>query len=176
MLAANGLNNLRGTMSFRPDSPLNRLILLWPGVPIAACALGFVLSLIEVGESHDRAFAALAIAMGCGLACSVGLLFHSFFIEWLEVTVTRDGIALRPVGMAWFNGRARLVPWHQVRAMNEITTRDGGRLEIAVEKEVLKLDRALFREDTFRNLCALLQQRTSGAGEFGYDRGFAAAA
>ena len=162
-------------MSFRPDSPLNRLILLWPGVPIAACALGFVLSLIEVGESHDRAFGALAIAMVCGVACSLGLLFHSFFIEWLEVTVTRDGIALRPVGMAWFNGRARLVPWHQVRAMNEVTTRDGGRLEIAVEEEVLKLDRALFREDTFRNLCALLQQRTSVDGEFGY-RGLAAAA
>lgn len=163
-------------MSFRPDSPLNRLIILWPGVPIAACALGFVLSLVEVGESHDRAFAALAIAMGCGLACSVGLLFHSFFIEWLEVTVTRDGLALRPVGMAWFNGRARLVPWQQVRGLNEITTRDGGRLEIAVDQEVLKLDRALFREDTFRNLCVLLQQRTGRAGQLGYERGLAAAA
>jgi hypothetical protein len=163
-------------MSFRPDSPLNRLILLWPGVPIAACALGFVLSLIEVGESHDRAFAALAIAMGCGLACAVGLLFHSFFIEWVEVTVTRDGIALRPVGMAWFNRQPRLVPWQQVRAMNEITTRDGGRLEIAVETEVLKLDRALFREETFRSLCSLLQQRTSIASKHGYDRGLAAAA
>lgn len=176
MLAANALNNLIGTVSFRPDSPLNRLILLWPGVPIAACALGFVLSLVEVSESHDRAFAALAIAMGCGLACAVGLLFHSFFIEWLEVTVSRDGIALRPVGMAWFNGRARLVPWNQVRATAEVTTRDGGRLEIAVEEEVLKLDRALFREETFRNLCALLQQRTSVANQFDYDRGFAAAA
>ena len=106
-------------MSFRPDSPLNRLILLWPGVPIAACALGFVLSLVEVGQSHDRAFAALAIAMGCGLACSTGLLFHCFFIEWVEVTVTRDGIALRPVGMGWFNRQPRLVPWQQVRAMTE---------------------------------------------------------
>lgn len=163
-------------MSFRPDSPLNRLVLLWPGVPIAACALGFVLSLIEVGDSHDRAFAALAIAMGCGLACSVGLLFHCFFIEWVEVTVTRDGIALRPVGMAWLNGRPRLVTWQQVRATNEITTRDGGRLEIAVDSEVVKLDRALFREDTFRNLCALLEQRTSATGELGYERGLAAAA
>jgi len=159
-------------MSFRPDSPLNRLVLLWPGVPIAACALGFVLSLIEVGQSHDRVFAALAIAMGCGLACSVGLLFHCFFIEWVEVTVGRDGITLRPVGMAWFNGRPRLVTWQQVRATKEITTRDGGRLEIAVDSEILKLDRALFREDTFRNLCALLEQRTAAMGE----RGLAAAA
>jgi hypothetical protein len=77
--------------------------------------------------------------------------------------------------MAWFNGPARLVPWHQVKAMSEITTRDGGRLEIAVEKEIVKLDRALFREDTFRSLCALLQQRTSVAGS-GYERGLAAAA
>ncbi|GAC1478703.1 MAG: hypothetical protein PVSMB9_01430 [Candidatus Dormibacteria bacterium] len=163
-------------MSFRPDSPLNRLILLWPGVPIAACALGFTLSLVEVGQSHDRAFAALAIAMGCGLACSVGLLFHSFFIEWVEVTVSREGIALRPVGMAWFNRRPRLVAWKQVRGMNEITTRDGGRLEIAVDTEVVSLDRALFREDTFRNLCSLLEQRTATLGLLGYDRGLAAAA
>ncbi len=163
-------------MSFRPDSPLNRLILLWPGVPIAACALGFVLSLVEVSQSHDRAFAALAIAMGCGLACSTGLLFHCFFIEWVEVTVTRDGIALRPVGMGWFNRQPRLVPWQQVRAMTEITTREGGRLEIAVDSEVVRLDRALFREDTFRNLRTLLAQRTAGLDQRGYERGLASAA
>ena len=163
-------------MSFRPDSPLNRLILLWPGVPIAACTLGFILSLVEVSESHDHAFAALAIAMGCGLACSIGLLFHSFFIEWVEVTVTRDGIALRPVGMGWLQRRPRLVSWKQVRGMNEVTTRDGGRLEIAVDSEVVRLDRALFKEDTFRNLCSLLEQRTAALGLLGYDRGLAAAA
>ena len=163
-------------MSFRPDSPLNRLILLWPGVPIAACALGCVLLVVQVGESHDRAFAALAIAMGCGLACSIGLLFHSFFIEWVEVTITRDGIALRAVGMAWFNRRPRLVAWEQVRATNEVLTRDGGRLEIAVDAEVVKLDRALFREDTYRNLCTLLEQRTSNPRLSGYERGLAAAA
>ncbi|HEY8678662.1 MAG TPA: hypothetical protein VIN39_08540 [Candidatus Dormibacteraeota bacterium] len=163
-------------MSFRPDSPLNRLVLLWPGVPIAACALGFFFAVIEVGQSHDHAFAALAIAMGCGLACSVGLLFHCFFIEWVEVTVTRDGIGLRPVGLAWFNRQPRLVPWHRVKGMNEITTREGGRLEIAVESEILKLDRALFREDTFRSLCALLEQRTTASNQRGYERGFAAAA
>src|SRR5881628_666243 len=96
-------------MSFRPDSPLNRLVILWPGVPIAACALGFVLAVVEVSETHNGSFAALAIAMGCGLAFSVGLLFHSFFIEWMEVTVTREGIAVRPVGHAWLNRRPRLV-------------------------------------------------------------------
>ena len=59
-------------MSFRPDSPLNRLVILWPGVPIAACALGFVLAVIEISETHSGSFAALAIAMGCGLAFSLG--------------------------------------------------------------------------------------------------------
>ncbi len=163
-------------MSFRPDSPLNRLIILWPGVPIAACALGFILSLVEVSQSHDRAFAALAIAMGCGLACSVGLLFHCFFIEWVEVTVSRDGIALRPVGMSWFNRQPRLVPWQQVKGLNEVTTRDGGRLEISVDSEVVRLDRALFREDTFTNLRTLLAQRTAGLDHSGYQRGLASAA
>ncbi|MDQ6883936.1 MAG: hypothetical protein M3077_06820 [Candidatus Dormibacteraeota bacterium] len=163
-------------MSFRPDSPLNRLILLWPGVPIAACALGFILSLFEVSQSHDRAFAALAIAMGCGLACSVGLLFHCFFIEWVEVTVSRDGIALRPVGMSWLNRQPRLVPWQQVKGLNEVTTRDGGRLEISVESEVVRLDRALFREDTFSNLRTLLAQRTAGLDQGGYARDLATAA
>src|SRR5437588_8985475 len=103
-------------MSFRPDSPLNRLVILWPGVPIAACALGFVLAVIEVSQTHSGSFAALAIAMGCGLAFSVGLLFHSFFIEWTEVTVTREGIALRPVGHVWLNRPPRLVPGTACRA------------------------------------------------------------
>jgi hypothetical protein len=80
-------------MSFRPDSPLNRLVILWPGVPITMCALGFVLAVIEISQTHSSSFAALAIAMGCGLAFSIGLLFHSFFIEWIEVTVTGEGIA-----------------------------------------------------------------------------------
>ena len=78
-------------MSFRPDSPLNRLVILWPGVPITMCALGFVLAVIEISQTHSSSFAALAIAMGCGLAFSIGLLFHSFFIEWIEVTVTGEG-------------------------------------------------------------------------------------
>ena len=107
-------------MSFRPDSPLNRLVILWPGVPIAACALGFVLAVIEVSQTHSGSFAALAIAMGCGLAFSVGLLFHSFFIEWTEVTVTREGIALRPVGHVWLNRPPRLVPWDRVHEEAEV--------------------------------------------------------
>ena len=114
--------------------------------------------------------------MGCALASSLGLLVHSFIIGWGEWIVSGDGIALRPVGMAWFNRQPRLVAWEQVRATNEVLTRDGGRLEIAVDTEVVKLDRALFREDTFRNLCALLEQRTSGAGHFGHERGLATAA
>src|SRR3989442_10289790 len=92
-------------MSFRPDSPLNRLVILWPGVPIAACALGFVLAVVEISETHSGSFAALAIAMGCGMAFSLGLLFHSFFIEWTEVIVTREGVALRPVHHARPNRR-----------------------------------------------------------------------
>ena len=84
-------------MSFRPDSPLNRLVILWPGVPITMCALGFVLAVIEISQTHSGSFAALAIAMGCGLAFSVGLLFHSFFIEWIEVTITREMIMVRSV-------------------------------------------------------------------------------
>src|SRR5438270_9710227 len=146
-------------MSFRPDSPLNRLVILWPGVPIAACALGFVLAVVEVSETHNGSFAALAIAMGCGLAFSVGLLFHSFFIEWMEVTVTREGIALRPVGHAWLNRRPQLVPWDRVQGMNEVITRQGGHLEIAAGSQVLRLDRALFRADPFANLGAAVAKR-----------------
>jgi hypothetical protein len=163
-------------MSFRPDSPLNRLVILWPGVPIAACALGFVLANIEISATHSGSFAALAIAMGCGLAFSIGLLFHSFFIEWTEVIVTREGIALRPVGHAWLNRQPRLVPWDRVRGANQVITRQGGHLEIAAGTEVVKLDRALFRPDTFENLCAALAQRTPQWRAAGYDEELAAAA
>jgi hypothetical protein len=163
-------------MSFRPDSPLNRLVILWPGVPISACALGFVLALIEISQTHSGAFAALAIAMGCGLAFSLGLLFHSFFIEWIEVTVTREGIALRPVGHAWFNRQPRLVPWDKVHGMNQVITRQGGHLEIAAAGKVLKLDRALFRQDTFENLVAAVAQRTRQWGPAEFDDELASAA
>ena len=163
-------------MSFRPDSPLNRLVILWPGVPIAACALGFVLAVVEISETHSGAFAALAIAMGCGLAFSVGLLFHSFFIEWTEVIITREGIALRPIGHAWLNRQPHLVPWDRVRGMSQVITREGGHLEIAAESKVLKLDRALFRADTFANLCAAVAQRTRQWGAAHYDDGLPAVA
>jgi hypothetical protein len=162
-------------MSFRPDSPLNRLVILWPGVPIAACSLGFVLALVEISETHSGSFAALAIAMGCGLAFSLGLLFHSFFIEWIEVTVTPDGIALRPVGHAWLNRQPQLVPWDRVRGMNQVITRQGGHLEITADARVLKLERALFRADTFANLCAAVAQRTQQWGAASYDEELLAA-
>src|SRR5205809_6234995 len=141
-------------MSFRPDSPLNRLVILWPGVPIAACALGFVLAVVEVSETHNGSFAALAIAMGCGLAFSVGLLFHSFFIEWMEVTVTREGIAVRPVGHAWLNRQPRMVPWDRVRGRTKSITPQGGNPELAAATQALKLNRAVFLADTFATLCA----------------------
>ena len=163
-------------MSFRPDSPLNRLVILWPGVPIAACALGFLLAVVEISETHSGAFAALAIAMGCGLAFSLGLLFHSFFIEWTEVIITREGIALRPIGHAWLNRQPRLVPWDRVQGMNQVITREGGHLEIAADSRVLKLDRALFRADTFANLCAAVAQRTRQWDAAGSGDGLAAAA
>jgi hypothetical protein len=163
-------------MSFRPDSPLNRLVILWPGVPIAACALGFVLALVEISETHSGAFAALAIAMGCGFAFSLGLLFHSFFIEWTEVIISRDGIGLRPVGHAWLNRQPRLVPWERVQGMNEVITREGGHLEIAAESKVVRVDRALFRPDTFASLCAAIAQRTRQWGAAAHDEELAAAA
>ena len=163
-------------MSFRPDSPQNRLVILWPGVPITMCALGFVLAVIEISQTHSSSFAALAIAMGCGLAFSIGLLFHSFFIEWIEVTVTGEGIALRPVGHAWFKRQPRLVPWNRVHGMNQVITRQGGHLEIAAAGQVLKLNRALFRDDTFENLCAAVAQRTRQWGPAEFDDELAAAA
>lgn len=163
-------------MSFRPDSPLNRLVILWPGVPIAACALGFVLAVVEISETHSGSFAALAIAMGCGLAFSLGLLFHCFFIEWTEVIITREGIALRPIGLGWLNRQAQLVPWERVRGMNQVVTREGGHLEIAAAGQVLKLDRTLFRSDTFDNLCAAVAKRTRSWDEAGLDEGLASAA
>src|SRR2546429_9930079 len=103
-------------MSFRPDSPLNRLVILWPGVPIAACALGFVLAAVEISETHSGSFAALAIAMGCGMAFSLGLLFPIFFIQWTGMIVTGEGVVLRPVGHAWLHRQTRLIPRHRVQA------------------------------------------------------------
>src|SRR5260370_34130929 len=92
--------------------------------------------------------------MGCCYAFFPGLVFLSFFIDGTEVIVTREGIALRPVGHAWLNRRPRLVPWDRVRGMNQVITRKGGHLEIAAGTEVLRLDPALLREAPFRNLCA----------------------
>src|SRR5205814_9521478 len=162
-------------MSFRPDSPLNRLLILLPVNPCAVCALGFVLAVVDVSETHNGSFAALAIAIGCGLAFSVGLLFHSFFIEWMEVTVTREGIAVRPVGHAWLNRQPRIVPWDRVQGTNQVITRQGGHLEIAAGSQILNLDRALFRADTFANLSAALAQRTRQWGAARYDEELAAA-
>ena len=98
--------------------------------------------------------------MGCGLAFSLGLLFHSFFIEWTEVIISREGIALRPVGHACLNRPPRVVPWDRVKGMNQVMTREGGHLEIAAGSRVHRLDRAMFRADTFANLCAAVAQRT----------------
>ena len=162
-------------MTFRPDSPLNRLILLWPGVPIAACGLGFGTALLEVGSSHDRAFAALAIAMGSGFILSLGLLFHTFFAEWLEVSVTRDGLLLRPVGMTWFNGRHELLTWSAIEDAHQVVTRDGGHVEIAAGGRVFRLERALFREDTFAELWEAISLG-SAVQPLTYEGGLAAAA
>jgi hypothetical protein len=139
-------------MTFRPDSPLNRLILLWPGVPIGACGLGFVVCLWEVSQTHNGSFAALAMAMGFGLALSVGLLFHTFFIAWLEIGVTAEGLEVRPVGMAWLKARPRVVPWARIEDAREVVTRQGGHLTIATPAEHLRLERALFREETYAEL------------------------
>jgi hypothetical protein len=159
-------------MTFRPDSPLNRLLLLWPGVPIGACALGFSLSLIEVGQSHSPGFAALAIAMGMGLALSIGLLFHSFFITWLEVSVTADGLAVRPVGMAWIRVEPRVLPWDRIEGAREVVTRQGGRLTIATTGEQVVLDQTLFRPETYEDLRLAVLSRV----DRWQSRGLAAAA
>ena len=63
-----------------------------------------------------------------------------------------------------------------MRGANQVITRQGGHLEIAAGTEVVKLDRALFRPDTFANLCAALAQRTPQWGAAGYDDELAAAA
>ena len=152
-------------MTFRPDSPLNRLILLWPGVPIAACALGYVLATIEIGRTHQSSFAALAVAMGCGLALSLGLLFHTFFIAWLEVSVRPEGIAIRPIGYGWLGRPPRVVPWSLIHSTREVVTREGGHLTIAATTEVFQLPRALFREDTYVELVQALTRTQFAGGE-----------
>src|SRR2546425_9798461 len=116
-------------MTFRPDSPLNRLILLWPGVPIAACALGYVLATIEISRTRESSFAALAIAMGCGLALSLGRLFHTFFIAWLAVTVRPQRIRFRPIGFAWVGRQPKLVPRPLVHATRAGISRRGRLLD-----------------------------------------------
>ncbi len=150
-------------MTFRPDSPLNRLILLWPGVPVGGCALGFGLALYEVAQTQSGSFAALALAMGFGLAFSLGLLFHVFFIAWLEVELTEEGVALRPVGLAWLGTKPQTIPWSRVHAAQEVT-RQGGHLRIATRGQVFKLERALFREETYYELCQALADRANETG------------
>src|SRR5438105_12846379 len=135
-------------MSFRPDSPLNRLVLLWPGVPIAGCALGFSLALYQVAQTRSGSFAALAIAMGFGLVLSLGLLFHCFFIAWTEVIVTSEGLGLRPVGMGWFNARPRVLPWGRLDAAREVGTRQGGHLESAGARPTGRRDGAPNRAES----------------------------
>ncbi len=162
-------------MTFRPDSPLTRLVLLWPGVPIAACALGFGLALTEVAATDSGAFAALAIAMGFGLAFGTGLLFHTFFVTWLEVQVTPDGLALRPLGLAWIGVQPQLLPWTRIREAQPVATRTGGHLSIAAAGQVYKLERALFREDTYQQLCRALTQRPDPSGRPVGESGLAAA-
>lgn len=148
-------------MTFRPDSPMNRLVLLWPGVPIGACAIGFTVSLLQVGQTRSGSFAALAMAMGFGLALSVGLLYHTFFIAWLEVRVTAEGIEVRPVGLAWFKARPRVVPWVRIEEAREVVTREGGHLTITTPAERLRLERALFREETYAELRAVVSDQVS---------------
>jgi hypothetical protein len=155
-------------MTFRPDSPLNRLVLLWPGVPIAACGFGFGVALYQAGQTQNGTFAALAIAMGCGLALSLGLLFHCFFIDWVEVGVSADGISLRPVGMTWINAQPRLLPWSQIEATHEVVTRQGGHLEIASDGRVIRLERALFSQETYLELSRVLAERSGGWDQFDY--------
>jgi hypothetical protein len=152
-------------MTFRPDSPLNRLILLWPGVPIAACALGYILATIEISRTRESSFAALAIAMGCGLALSLGILFHTFFIAWLEISIRPEGIGIRPIGYAWIGRHPKIVPWSLIQATREVVRRDGGHLTIAATTEVFQLPRALFREDTYVELVRALTRQVQSQGD-----------
>ncbi len=163
-------------MTFRPDSPLNRLVLLWPGVPIAACALGVGVALYEVGQTQSGSFGALAIAMGCGLALSLGLLFHCFFVLWVEVSVTVEGVTLRPVGMTWINAQPRMLPWSRIEETHEVVTRHGGHLEIASGGQIFKLERALFSPETYLELSRALAERRGGWNQLDYKQGLAAAA
>ncbi len=162
-------------MTFRPDSPLNRLVLLWPGVPIGACALGFGLAVYEVWRTQNGSFALLAIAMGFGLALGLGLLFHTFFIAWLEVSVTREGIALRPLGLAWFGTRPRLIPWSRISGASEVVTRGGPQLTIVAPNQLYRLPRVLFREDTYVELCRILTAGMAGPRQDERDSRLAAA-
>jgi hypothetical protein len=148
-------------MTFRPDSPLNRLVLLWPGVPIGACAVGFAVSLLQAAQTQSGAYAALAMAMGFGLALSIGLLFHTFFISWLEINVTVEGLEVRPVGMAWIKARPRVVPWSRIEEARDVVTRQGGHLTIATPAEQLRLERTLFREETYAQLCQVLSLKVN---------------
>src|SRR5438105_15777387 len=135
-------------MSFRPDSPVNRLVLLWPGVPIAGCALGFSLALYQVAQTRSGSFAALAIAMGFGLVLSLGLLFHCFFIAWTEVIVTSEGLGLRPVGMGWFNARPARRALGRGDTQPEGRARQGGPLGPAVARPTGRRDGAPNRAES----------------------------
>jgi hypothetical protein len=163
-------------MSFRPDSPLNRLVLLWPGVPIAACAVGFSLALLEVSRTGSHAYAALAIAMGCGLALSIGLLFHFLFVVWVEVIVSEKGLGLRPVGMGWFRAEPSWIAWSRITNASDVVTHQGGYLRIATVERVVRLDRVLFTPETYGAISSALSRRSNSSSALDLDSGLAAAA
>src|SRR2546429_7963202 len=98
MLASICADTVSARMSFRPDSPLNRLVILWPGVPIAACALGFVLAGLENFPNPSGGVAAPGIFLGFGPGFIIRLLFSRFFILVVEGSGPPPGVVRPAVG------------------------------------------------------------------------------
>jgi hypothetical protein len=69
--------------------------------------------------------------------------------------------------MAWFNAQPRLMRWQELEAAHEVVTRQGGYLRITAGGQIYELDRAMFREETYSELC----QAVAGGLQFGGEQG-----
>ncbi len=147
--------------SFRPDSPANALVYIWPGVPILAFACGLALSLYELALGAAAEYLYLAAFMALGLVITAGPLVRAWFFGWYIITVDRQGVHLRAVArerLSW--GRAVALPWSAVERFGEVTTPTGARvLTISAGRQTYRIPRMLYRQETYDTLRNILSQR-----------------
>jgi hypothetical protein len=157
--------------SFRPDNPSNALIYVWPGVPIAAFAIGLALSALQFVQRPTLEFGVLAALMAAGLAIECGVLVRAWCFRWLIVTVDGQGLRLSAVARERIGlGEVVTLPWAEVESAQEVTHAPGGpALTISAGWRTYRIPRLLYRAETYAALAEALrshlQHGTSSLGD-----------